>query len=52
MKPKTIEEFCGAKVGSFKDFLQKKQDYLRKIEGQRKERVKVARACKELSWAA
>ena len=51
MKPKTIDEFCGADAGSFKKFIKQKQSFLQKIEEKRKSRIQAARAAREFSWA-
>lgn len=53
MKPKTIDEFCKKEPGSFKKFVAKKKQFLRKLESEREDRIRAARqTAQEMSWAA
>jgi len=42
-KPITIDEHCGQPQGSFKKFLKEKEDFLKKLEEDRKTRIRAAR---------
>ena len=53
MKLETIDETCKQPAGSFKKFIEKKENHLRSLEQQRKARIRAARkAAWELSMAA
>lgn len=49
-----LEQSCGLKKGAFQDFLTKKEEFLKGIEKERKERIleAQAQASKNLSFAA
>lgn len=52
MKPKTIDQLCG-EAGAFKKFVKEKEDHLKALKEERKERTRVARkAAWEMSQAA
>jgi hypothetical protein len=56
MKPKkmkTIDEYCNRPTGSFAAFIKQKENFLRTVEAERKERIRTScQVARDLSWAA
>jgi hypothetical protein len=51
MNTKNIDEVSGT-PGSFQKFLEEKKAFLKKIEDNRKARIRAARSSKQMAWAA
>lgn len=52
MKKKHIDELAGKNPGSFKKFLKDKEEYLKKLEEKRTQRIKACHAARPVAWAA
>lgn len=52
-KPMTIDQYCQSPEGGHADFIKRKEEFLKTLECERKERIRAARQfARELSWTS